>query len=86
MTSCFDWSIDRACEPGNPYSLPDGMRHHLIIQRFSHRINSIMSGNASDPLGLPSDSERYMMMNLLNKELDMMEAKFQHQLSSKSAH
>lgn len=79
--SCFDWSIDRACETGNPYSLPDDLRFHLIVQRFCHRITKAMSGNVSHQLGLPSENERYILINLLETEIDSAEGQFQQRMT-----
>jgi hypothetical protein len=81
--SCFDWSIDRACETGNLYSLPDDMRYHLIIQRLCHRITKTMSSNVSHQNGLPPDNERYLMMNLLENDIDAAEGQFGHNISGK---
>lgn len=38
----FDWTIDRACEIGNIYTLPDDIRFKLIIQRYCNRVTKIM--------------------------------------------
>jgi hypothetical protein len=83
--SCFDWNIDRACETGNPYSLPDDMRYHLIIQRLCHRITKAMSSNVSHQNGLPADNERYVMMNLLERDIDAIEGQLGQNISGKSS-
>ncbi len=80
---CFDWSIDRACEVGNPYTLPEDMRYHLIFLRFCNKVTKIMSGNNSSSLGIPADSERVLLMNLLEEELNTLEAESNEKLSRK---
>jgi len=82
--TCFDWGIDRACEVGNSYTLPDDMRYHLILLRFCDRVTKLMSGNMSSPLGLPADSERVLLMNLLEEDLDALEATLIGKLSRQS--
>lgn len=81
LMGCFDWSIDRACELGNPYTLPDDMRYHLILLRFCDRVTRIMSGNNSSPLGMPADGERVLLMNILEEDLNTLEAQFDGKLS-----
>jgi hypothetical protein len=81
LLGCFDWSIDRACEIGNHYTLPDNMRYHLILVKFCDRVTKIMSGNNSSPLGMPADGERVLLMNVLEDDLDTLEAQFSGKLS-----
>ena len=77
----FEWSIERACEVGNSYTLPDSMRYHLKLLRFCDRVTKIMSGNNASPLGMPPDSERVLLMNILEEDLDILEAQFDGKLS-----
>ena len=84
LLGCFDWSIDRACEIGNHYTLPDDMRYHLILVKFCDRVTKIMSGNLSSPLGMPADGERVLLMNVLEDDLDTLEAQFSGKLSRES--
>jgi len=79
-----DWSIDRACEIGNQYTLPDDMRYHLILSRFCDRVTRIMSGNTANPLGMPEDGERVLLMNVLEEDLNTLEAQFNGKLSRES--
>lgn len=37
-SSCFDWSIERACEAGNPHSVPDELRYHVRIGVYTFLI------------------------------------------------
>ena len=76
-----DWSIGRACEIGNQYTLPDDMRYHLILSRFCDRVTRIMSGNNASPLGMPEDGERVLLMNVLEEDLNTIEAQFSGKLS-----
>jgi hypothetical protein len=81
--ACIDWSIDRACEIGNQYSLPDDMRYHLMMSRFCDRVTKIMSGNNASQLGMPADGDRVLLMNVLEEDLNTMEAQFAGKLSRK---
>lgn len=74
MVSCFDWATDRACEVGNAYTLPDDLRHHLILQRFAHKATQLISNNRADPLGFPSESEFAVVMEMLEADLGVIEA------------
>jgi hypothetical protein len=84
LMGCFEWSIDRACEVGNSYTLPDSMRYHLILLRFCDRVTKIMSDNNASPLGMPPDSERVLLMNVLEEDLNTLEAQFDGKLSRES--
>ncbi|KAE9369652.1 hypothetical protein N431DRAFT_427821 [Stipitochalara longipes BDJ] len=81
----IDWSIDRACEVGNQYTLPDDMRYHLILSRFCDRVTRIMSGNNASPLGMPADGDRVLLMNVLEQDLNTIEAQFDGKLSQLDA-
>jgi len=65
----FNWKINQACEDSDEYSLPVDLRHHLTVQRFSHRVVKVMSGNSDHPFGTPTDGERILLMNLLEREI-----------------
>lgn len=73
-TSCFNWAIDRSCEVGNAHSLSNNLRHHLMIQRLSHRLTVAMTSNAADPLGLPSADQQGTIMRVFEHELQVLEA------------
>jgi len=81
--SCFDWSVDRACEIGSVHTLTDDLRYHLIIQKFCYRVSKVMSGNVADPLGLPPDSQHPLMMRVLEHDLNALEAEIFGKLSCK---
>lgn len=81
--SCFDWSVDRACETGNAHTLTDDLRYHLIIQRFCYRVSKIMSANVSDPLGLPPDNQHPLLMKVLEHDLNSLEGEIFGKLSCK---
>jgi hypothetical protein len=78
---CFDWSIERACEAGNVYSVSDDLRYHLIIQKFCFRTTKAMSDNISDPLGLPTDEQWSIVMKMLEHELVVLEGQLNGRLS-----
>jgi hypothetical protein len=70
---CFDWSINQCCETGNPHTLTDDLRYHLVMQRFSYRASKIMSANTSDPFGLPPGDQHSLMIKALEHELNILE-------------
>jgi hypothetical protein len=72
----FGWATDRACEVGNEHTVPEPLRQHLIIQRFSNKVGQYFGGTRSDPLGLPSEGELHVLMNVFEQELDTIEAGF----------
>lgn len=81
MVSLFDWTVDRACEVGTSYTLSDDIRYHLIMERICHRVARSMSGNASDPAGLPSDGERYILLSLFEADIDTAEGQLGKRVS-----
>jgi hypothetical protein len=83
MVCLFDWTIDRACEVGTKYTLPDEIRHHLIMQRICYRITKAMSGNGSDPSGLPLENERYILLNMFETDINTAEGEFGKHVSGK---
>ena len=85
MLSCFDWTVDRACEASSPYAVPDGLRYHLIVQRYCHRVSKVMSENASDPAGLPSENGHQLLMSLLEHDLEVLKAQYWDGVSGKSS-
>ena len=80
--SLFDWTIDRACEVATNYTLSDEIRIHLIMQRIGYRLTKAMSGNGSNPTALPADNERYIIINLLEADIDAAEGQFGKHVSS----
>lgn len=78
-----EWAMDRACEAGSIYSLPDDLRRLLMVQRFSYRVAKAMSNNSSDSLGLPSENENSLIMDILTRDLDNIEGHFGEGASSK---
>jgi hypothetical protein len=66
----FDWAIDRACELGNVYTLPDDLRYSLLIQQFSVRICQVMSENRQSLTGLPAEGEVGKLLAMLETELE----------------
>ncbi|OBT86403.1 hypothetical protein VE02_05264 [Pseudogymnoascus sp. 03VT05] len=78
---CFDWAIDQACDNGlGTYSLPDEIRHCLIIQRFCYRVTKAMMTGANST-GLPLEHDRYLQLMLLEEELNVIEQQLGSQLS-----
>lgn len=80
-TMTFDWTVDRSCEVGNIYSLPRSLRHHLQIQRFCHRLMKTTSENPLDPMGLPNENERHLLLLLLERELDDLTLQIQKDMA-----
>ncbi|KFY65259.1 hypothetical protein V496_02717 [Pseudogymnoascus sp. VKM F-4515 (FW-2607)] len=78
---CFDWAIDQACDNGlGAFSLPDEIRHCLIIQRFCYRVTKAMMTGANST-GLPLEHDRYLQLMLLEEELNVIEQQLGSQLS-----
>ncbi|KFY81223.1 hypothetical protein V500_11603 [Pseudogymnoascus sp. VKM F-4518 (FW-2643)] len=78
---CFDWAIDQACDNGlGTFSLPDEIRHCLIIQRFCYRVTKAMMTGANGT-GLPLEHDRYLQLMLLEEELNVIEQQLGSQLS-----
>jgi hypothetical protein len=46
------------------------------MERICYRVAKAMSGNASDPAGLPSDSEQYILLSLFEADIDTAEGQF----------
>jgi hypothetical protein len=65
----YNWVLDRACEDGNPYSLTKDIRNTLLIYRFMDRVNQLMSSNVIEPTGLPYDKERFVILKLLEEDV-----------------
>lgn len=84
ILSHFDWTMERACEVGNSHTLSDGLRYRLMILKFCHRVSTVMSSNNANSLGLPSENEHFLIMNLLEREFSELEGQLAKKLSSKS--
>lgn len=82
MVSCFNWAINQVCEDGQNETLHD-IRNQLIIQRFCHRATITMTSHTADPIGLPSDNEFGVIMNMLEDDLNTLTSQFNGILSSK---
>ena len=65
-------------ESSTHYSLPDELRHQLVIQRFCHRVASTVLAN--DPSSLLGN-ELSIHLTLLEKELSLMETQFWSEFS-----
>lgn len=79
----FDWTIDRACETGNTYTLPDELRFKVIIQRYCHRVMKVLCSNVVDPSGIQSPIDRSSFMiswgnDLFTLENELNTIEFQH--------
>ena len=61
----FGWTIDRACEVGNMYTLPDTLRFKLVIQRYCHRLTTAMRSISYDPISvqppLPGELQSFII-------------------------
>lgn len=68
-----DWTIDRACEPGNNYTVPDNLRYHLLIQRFLARVDEAMSKRTCSPTAHAVQRESDGLMRLLECDLEDLE-------------
>jgi hypothetical protein len=68
-----DWTIDRACETGNVYTIPDNLRYHLLLQRFLVRVDKAMADRTRSPTGQPIERESDGSMGLLESDLEELE-------------
>ncbi|KAG0648535.1 Regulatory LEU3 [Hyphodiscus hymeniophilus] len=68
-----DWVIEAACEQNSKYTLPDNLRHHLLISKFFTRINCLMAENKHLKTSHPLDREICILVNVL--EQDFIELK-----------
>lgn len=91
-TAPFDWTIDRACELGNIYTLPDALRFKLIVQRYCHRVSKAMCSISYDCMSPqtppPGEPSSFMMswqndMAAFESELDILEQENGPQFSGK---
>ncbi|KAJ9615859.1 hypothetical protein H2200_001936 [Cladophialophora chaetospira] len=79
----FGWTTERTCDSANPYGIPDDLRHQLMIAKFSYRVEQVMTGNATNATGLPKDTDRQVLMTLLERDLQELEMQIKaQQLSS----
>jgi hypothetical protein len=68
-----DWAVDRACEVGNSYTVPDNLRYYLLIYRFMVRVNKIMTKRTRSPVGQPTEKESDGLMKLLECDFEDLE-------------
>ena len=71
--SPFDWTIDRACEIGNMYTLPDELRFKLVIQRYCHRVTKTMWNISYDPITVHLSDRRSSFTELWGNDIAMLE-------------
>ena len=69
----FDWTIDRACEIGNMYTLPDELRFKLVIQRYCHRVTKTMWNISYDPITVHLSDRRSSFTELWGNDIAMLE-------------
>ena len=69
----FDWTIDRACEIGNAFTLPEGLRFKLIIHRYCDRITRVMSGNSNHLHSFETRSQQSLSIMAWDTDLTMLE-------------
>lgn len=87
----FDWTIDRACEIGNIYTLPDELRFKLIIQRYCNRVTKAMWNISYDLVTVHLSNRRSSFVEeswendiaMLENGLDSLESENRHLFSSK---
>jgi len=72
--------IDRACEKGDLYTLPDSLRLKLMIQRICHRITQAMATISYDPITAQSPPPGEVTSLMVSWQNDM--AHFESELDS----
>jgi hypothetical protein len=75
----FDWLIDRSCELGNIYTLPDSIRFKLMIQRICHRVTQAMATISYDPITAQSPPPGEVSSLMMSWQNDM--AHFESELN-----
>ena len=78
-----DWTIYRACELGSKYTLPEGLRHELLIHTFIARVNAVMGENNNSPSGYPSVNESVVLMAMLERDYTDLDRQISHKLTGK---
>lgn len=76
----FDWMVDRSCELGNIYTLPDSIRFKLMIQRICHRVTQAMSTISYDSITAQSPPPGEVSSLMISWQNDM--AHFESELNS----
>lgn len=79
-----DWAIDRACQTGNVYELPENTRHRLLIQQFSCYVSQVMSENRQNPTGIPSENEIGTTLAFLERGFEDLQRQLDINLSGRS--
>jgi hypothetical protein len=78
----FDWTVDRTCDTGTVHIPPINLRHSLMIQKFCHRMETIVPAGMLDVTR--HQEERSLLLRMLEKDLDELAWQIRNQSSSKS--
>jgi hypothetical protein len=61
--------------------MPDELRHHVLIQRYSAHVSNAMSENRQSPTGLPSPGESACLMAVLEQDFIHLSSEIADKLS-----
>lgn len=70
----YDWTLAPHGLKEGSFKLPEEAEARLLIERFCNKVTQILYSNDSDPVGLPSDTERSNMMRFLANDLQELQA------------
>jgi hypothetical protein len=76
-----DRVIDAACEPNSKYTIPQNLRHHLLISKYITRINSVMAEIKRSETRYPLDRDICVLMNVLERDFVDLETHIGQSLS-----
>lgn len=79
----FDWLVDRCCETNAIYSPPERLRHSLMIQRFSHRIETLISNNVMRNQARQHGYDYSTLIGMLERDLDELDTQLRTKISGK---
>ncbi|KIX92533.1 uncharacterized protein Z520_11709 [Fonsecaea multimorphosa CBS 102226] len=78
----FDWLVDRCCQANTIYSPSERLRHSLMIQRFSNKIETLISNNV---MRIPTDQRGHnqcTLISMLEGDLDELNTQLRHEISA----
>lgn len=77
----FHWTVYRSCEPGTIYSPSINLRHRLIIEGFTHRVESVLSVNQTRSPAMANQSDFYPLIHMLEQDLEAIGTRLQPEMN-----
>jgi hypothetical protein len=75
------WVIETACKTNSKYTIPENLRHHLLISKFITRINFLVAEDKRSETGYPLDRDICVLMNVLEQDFTELELQIGRSLS-----